>query len=180
MSIRKKGWEVLQMGTALHKIAHSENLPCCTLCAMWALDVAHDVCEKTVSHYAAYDYIWWKAANVWDPEQPWSALEASQDMFGGVVEYVAEVDDQAPSLTPGRWHIVQRWRRLDLGDDGMEDDIAQQGGPGHTYLAYADKEGKGVTIIQSSTAKGYRTNKGTWEGNAGLKGYSVGILTLSE
>jgi hypothetical protein len=56
----------------------------------------------------------------------------------------------------------------------------EQGASGHTYLAYADKEGKGVTIIQSSVAKGYRVNKGTWEGNAGLKGYSVGILTLPE
>ena len=180
MSIRKKGWEVLQMGTALHKIAHSENLPCCTLCAMWALDVAHDVCEKTVSHYAAYDYIWWKAANVWDPEQPWSALEASQSKLGGTIEYIDEVDALAPSLTPGAWHIVQRWGRLDLNSEGMEDDEVRHGSYGHTYLAFADETGKEVTIIQSSVAKGYRTNKGTWEGNAGLKGYSVGILTLPE
>ena len=180
MNTGKKGWEVLQTGSALHKIAHRENLPCCTLCAMWTLDVVEDVCESSVKRYAAHDLSWWKAANVYDPEEPWSALEASQDMFGGVIAYEEEVDDQAPSLAPGRWHIVQRWRRLDLGDDGMEDDRVEQGASGHTYLAYADKEGKGVTIIQSSIAKGYRVNKGIWEGNAGLKGYSVGILTLPE
>ena len=180
MNTGKKGWEVLQTGTALHKIAHRENLPCCTLVAMWTLDVVEDVCESSVKRYAAFESDWWKAANVYDPEEPWSALEASQSMFGGVIEYEEEVDDQAPPLTPGRWHIVQRWRRLDLGDDGMEDDRVEQGASGHTYLAYADKEGKGVTIIQSSVAKGYRVNKGTWEGNAGLKGYSVGILTLPE
>jgi len=180
MNTGKKGWEVLQTGTALHKIAHRENLPCCTLVAMWTLDVVEDVCESSVKRYAAFESDWWKAANVYDPEEPWSALEASQSMFGGVIEYEEEVDDQAPPLTPGRWHIVQRWRRLDLGDDGMEDDRVEQGASGHTYLAYADKEGKGVTIIQSSIAKGYRVNKGTWEGNAGLKGYSVGILTLPE
>jgi len=180
MNTGKKGWEVLQTGTALHKIAHRENLPCCTLVAMWTLDVVEDVCESSVKRYAAFESDWWKAANVYDPEEPWSALEASQSMFGGVIAYEEEVDDQAPPLTPGRWHIVQRWRRLDLGDDGMEDDRVEQGASGHTYLAYADKEGKGVTIIQSSIAKGYRVNKGIWEGNAGLKGYSVGILTLPE
>ena len=178
MSLEEKGWAVLEDGTALHKIAHRENLPCCTLCAMWALDVAHDVYENTVTRYAAHDLDWWKAANVYDPEKPWSALEAAQNKLGGVIGYVAMVDDVAPSLTPGAWHIVQRWRRLDLGDPGMEDDQVKNGSYGHTYLAYADKELLGVTIIQSSVAKGYRINKGIWEGNAGLKGFSVGVLTL--
>jgi len=178
MSLEEKGWAVLEDGTPLHKIAHRESLPCCTLCAMWALDVAHNVCENTVTRYAASDLDWWKAANVYDPEKPWSALEAIQSKLGGVIVYEAIVDAQAPSLTPGAWHIVQRWRRLDLGDPGMEDDQVKNGSYGHTYLAYADKEGKGVTIIQSSIAKGYRVNKGTWEGNAGLRGFSVGVLTL--
>ena len=140
MNIREKGWLVLDDGTPLHKIAHRENLPCCTLCAMWSLDVFQDVYESSVSRYAATDI--------------------------------------APSLAPGRWHVIQRWRRLDLGDTGMEDDQVKNGSYGHTYLAYAEEEGNGVTIIQSSIAKGYRINKGTWEGNAGLRGFSVGVLTL--
>ena len=178
MNIREKGWLVLDDGTPLHKIAHRENLPCCTLCAMWSLDVFQDVYESSVSRYAATDIGWWKAANVYDAEKPWSALDAIQGMLGGDIEYVADVDDIAPSLAPGRWHVIQRWRRLDLGDTGMEDDQVKNGSYGHTYLAYADKEGNGVTIIQSSIAKGYRINKGTWEGNAGLRGFSVGVLTL--
>ena len=113
MNIREKGWLVLDDGTPLHKIAHRENLPCCTLCAMWSLDVFQDVYESSVSRYA-----------------------------------------------------------------GMEDDQVKNGSYGHTYLAYAEEEGNGVTIIQSSIAKGYRINKGTWEGNAGLRGFSVGVLTL--
>ena len=178
MSIEEKGWAALEDGTALHKIAHRENLPCCTLCAMWCLDVEQDVCESSVSRYAGHDLDWWKVANVYDPQKPWSALEAIQSKLGGIIQYEAMVGDQAPALTPGVWHIIQRWRRLDLGHPGMEDDEVVNGSYGHTYLAYADKEGKGVTIIQSSIAKGYRINKGTWEGNAGLRGFSVGVLTL--
>ena len=61
----------------------------------------------------------------------------------------------------------------------MEDDEVVNGSYGHTYLAYADENEEGkVTIIQSSIKKGYRVNTGTWEGNAGLKGFSVGVLTL--
>jgi len=178
MRIADKGWIVLDKKSSLTKIAQDQNLPCCTLCAMWCLDVEQDVCESSVSRYAGHDLDWWKSANVYDPEKPWSALEAIQSKLGGTIEYEAMVGDQAPSLTPGAWHIVQRWRRLDLGDPGMEDDEVKKGSYGHTYLAYAEEEGNGVTIIQSSIAKGYRVNKGTWEGNAGLKGFSVGVLTL--
>jgi hypothetical protein len=180
MNMTDKGWAVLGSGTALKEIALDENLPCCTLCAMWCLDVGQDVCESSVTRYAGHDLDWWKGANVYDPEKPWSALEAIQNKLGGTIEYEAMVSDQAPSLTPGVWHVIQRWRRLDLGDPGMEDDEVKKGSYGHTYLAYAEEEGNGVTIIQSSIAKGYRVNKGTWEGNAGLKGFSVGVLTLPE
>ena len=122
MNVTDKGWAVLATGTALKGIALDENLPCCTLCAMWCLDVEQDVCESSVSRYAGHDLDWWKSANVYDPEKPWSALEAIQSKLGGTIEYEAIAGDQAPALTPGAWHIVQRWRRLDLGDPGMEDD----------------------------------------------------------
>jgi hypothetical protein len=178
MSLEQKGWEVLQDGAPLYKIAKAENLPCCTLCSMWVLDVAHGVCESSVKRYASYDLDWWKQANVYDPEKPWSALEAAQEKLGGTIAYVAAVDDEAPKLAPGRWHIIQRWRRLDLNGEGMDDDRVQRGASGHTYLGFCDDDGKAVIIVQSSVAKGYRINRGTWEGDAGLKGYSLGILTL--
>ena len=180
MGMRDKGWSVLAEGTTLHKIAHRENLPCCTLVAMWCLDVADGVEETSVTRYAAHDLAWWKLANVYDALDPWSALTANQHKLGGTLEYCQEVKDKAPGLTPGHWHVVQRWNRLELNnDDLMEDDEVVNGSYGHTYLAYADPEEEGkVTIIQSSIKKGYRVNTGTWEGNAGLKGFSVGVLTL--
>ena len=137
MEIGDKGWIVLDKRSALTKIAQSENLPCCTLCAMWCLDVADGVNETSVSRYAGQDTDWWKQANVYEWTQPWSALVAIQD------------------------------------------DEVVNGSYGHTYLAYADENEEGkVTIVQSSIKKGYRVNTGTWEGNAGLKGFSVGVLTL--
>tara|TARA_R110000824_G_scaffold35340_2_gene110946 strand:- start:756 stop:1322 length:567 start_codon:yes stop_codon:yes gene_type:complete len=179
VDISKKGWMVLRGNTPLHKIAAAENLPCCTLCAMWCLDVSDDVCEVSVTRYAGQDLDWWKEANVYDRGKPWSALEAAQQKLGGVIAYCAEVDDEAPALTPGRWHVIQRWRSLELNDkDIMEDDEVINGSYGHTYLAFAEEEGDAVTIIQSSIKKGYRVNEGGWSGNAGLKGFSVGVLTL--
>tara|TARA_Y100000592_G_C5360634_1_gene263490 strand:- start:173 stop:619 length:447 start_codon:yes stop_codon:yes gene_type:complete len=148
---------------------------------MWILDVAHGVEANHVSAYAAYDHKWWERANVYDGEKPWSAIDAAKDKLGGDYVYVDLVGDDkdAPSLTPGRWHIVQRWRRLSMGEDGLEDDRFQNGATGHTYLAFAHDE-KNVTIIQSSISKGYRKNDGVWEGTAGLGGYSVSVLTLPE
>jgi hypothetical protein len=180
MGLNNKGWIVLDSRSPLTKIATTENLPCCTLCAMWCLDVADDVKETSVSRYAGQDTDWWKQANVYEWTEPWSALVAIQEKLGGTIAYCAEVEDFAPPLTPGHWHVIQRWGKLGLNDeDLMEDDEVVNGSYGHTYLAYADEKEEGkVTIIQSSIKKGYRTNVGTWQGNAGLKGFSVGVLTL--
>ena len=180
MKIADKGWIVLDKKSSLTKIAQDKNLPCCTLCAMWCLDVADGVNEISVTRYAGQDTDWWKQANVYEWTDPWSALTAIQHKLGGTIAYCAEVEDFAPPLTPGRWHIVQRWGKLELNNEEiMEDDEVVNGSYGHTYLAYADEtqEGK-VTIVQSSIKKGYRINTGTWEGSAGLKGFSVGVLTL--
>ena len=78
MKLHLKGWDLLKVGSALNKIATDENLPCCTLCAMWCLDVAEDVCESSVWRYAGQDTTWWKRANVYEWTKPWSALEAIQ------------------------------------------------------------------------------------------------------
>jgi len=179
MKLHLKGWDVLKVGSALNKIAVNENLPCCTLCAMWCLDVVEDVCESSVGRYAGQDTEWWKRANVYEWTQPWSALVAIQEKLGGDIAYCAIVEDEAPPLTPGRWHIIQRWGKLGLNQkDLMEDDEVVNGSYGHTYLAFCPEESSEVSIIQSSIKKGYRVNKGNWEGNAGLKGFSVGVLTL--
>jgi hypothetical protein len=178
MNISEKGWLTLTAGSTVNELAKKENLPCCTLCAVWALNVSHDVRGKSVNEYAGYDKTWWKAANVYDRDKPWSALDAIKERLGGSVEYCERVSGDAPPLTPGRWHVVQRWGKLDLNEEGLEDDQVGDGSYGHTYLAYCSAEGSEVTIVQSSIKKGYRVNVGAWEGGAGLDGFSVGVLTL--
>lgn len=181
MSLVQKGFDVLENGTSLHAISRSENLPCCTLVAMWTLDIADDVQANSVAGYSSADRKWWARANVYDGDKPWSAIDAAKEKLGGDHSYVEMVskENPAPSLTPGRWHIIQRWRRLQLNEGGEGDDRFQNGAYGHTYLAYAHDDRK-VTIIQSSIAKGYRNNDGIWQGTAGLDGYSVSVLTLPE
>ena len=99
MKIGDKGWIVLDKRSALTKIAQDQNLPCCTLCAMWCLDVADGVNETSVSRYAGQDTDWWKQANVYEWTDPWSALTAIQEKLGGTIAYCAEVEDFAPPLT---------------------------------------------------------------------------------
>ena len=105
---------------------------------------------------------WWGRANVWDESLPYSSLEAAVEACGGAIKITHDVSDErpAPPLTPDRWHVIQRWR---------------PSGSGHTYLAYCDADGETVTIIQSSEAKGYRHDVGTW---TGLDGLDVGVATL--
>lgn len=180
------GWHALDKANPLFKLANKENLPCCSLVAMWVLSVAENVKGSSMSEYADHDRDWWARANVYYRDAPWSAIFAAQEKLLGETQYIDLVSEEedAPSLTPHRWHIVQRWRNLDLNKKGLYDDLVRQAGTrkptGHTYLAYADYEGKGVTIVQSSVSRGYRISRGTWEGRAGLDGYSVAVLTLPE
>jgi hypothetical protein len=178
MEITGKGWLIIAPSSPFYELAKKENLPCCTLCAAWVLDMAHDVHGLTVNDYARYDKTWWKAANVYDRDKPWSALAAAKEKLGGSVEYREKVNGDAPPLTAGSWHIIQRWGRLDLNESGLEDDQVVGNSYGHTYLAYAPAGAGDVTIVQSSIKKGYRVNTGAWEGGAGLDGLSVGVLTL--
>ena len=94
------------------------------------------------------------------------------------MEYCERVNGDAPTLTTGRWQVIQRGGRLVLIEEGLEVDQVGDGSYGHTYLAYCSAEGGEVTIVQSSIKKGYRVNVGAWEGGAGLNGFSVGVLTL--
>ena len=182
MDLRDKGWAVLASGTALNKIAQDENLPCCTLCAMWCLDVAEGVNEISVTRYAGQDTAWWKMANVYEWTDTWSALTAIQHKLGGTIAYCAEVEDFATTRIPRTWNLNQRWGKREHNNEQIMADAEEVNGSyGPTYLDYADEDEKGkVTIVQSSIKKGYRVNTGTWEGNAGLKGFSVGVLTLPE
>lgn len=158
-----------------------DGLPCCTLVALTLLEADGHQIDSIDDGPKASGLDWWRRANVWDIEHPWSALDAAKELFGGCIEHVPEVGPSpAPELTSGRWHVIQRWKRLNRGAaSGPDDDTVKPGtSTGHTYLAYC--EGAQVRIVQSSVSKGYRDTEGSWEGTAGLDGYSVSVLTFPE
>ena len=177
----------IEEGTPLGTLARAEPLPCCSLVAAMVLEQAgHHPDPATLNAYADADAVYWPPANVWSRAAPWSALTAARSLLRGRWAYESLVGERegaeyvyAPQLTRDRWHIVQRWRGLDLGDGvGPQDDEVIDGATGHTYWAHMDAAGS-VTIVQSSTSLGLRvTQGGSWVGTAGLDGYSVGVLTL--
>ena len=166
--------------------ARRDNLPCCTLVACIIAQLAGRApVEQSVSAYSGVDAAWWSRANVWDRSKPWSSVNAARERVGGRWSYEDAVGEgeselvDAPHLTPGRWHVIQRWRGLELGDgDGPQDDRVEDGATGHTYLVYCDTDGS-CTVVQSSVAHGLRIDAGgSWSGTAGLDGYAVAVLTL--
>jgi hypothetical protein len=174
-------------GTPLGELARAQALPCCSLVACILLKQAgHHPDPATLDAYADADPVYWPPANVWSRDAPWSALTAARSLLRGRWAYESLVGERegaefvhAPQLTPGRWHVVQRWRGLELGEGiGPQDDEVIDGATGHTYLVYMDAA-RSCTVVQSSTALGLRVSEGgSWVGTAGLDGYSVGVLTL--
>jgi hypothetical protein len=156
-------------------------LPCCTMTALWIalvegvpVDLSGSITQAAQSvRVTSSDWMRrWYALNVIDPAAPWSPLIG----VDGVVRAPRLVSastpwTSAPSLTPGRWHLIQRWRGLDSGR-------VVKGSRGHAYLVRADDDGRGCTVYQSSEAKGLRVSAGSWDGTAGLDGWWVGSVTL--
>ena len=156
-----------------------EGLPCCTLVALALLEGEGNEITSVDDGVRVGGLDWWSRANVWSPDAPWSALDAARELTGGTDARILLVRDVAPPLRPGRWHVVQRWRHLgDGGAPGVADDTVVPGkSTGHTYVAWMGEDRR-VRIVQSSTARGYRDTWGTWEGDAGLSGYAVGVVYL--
>jgi len=113
---------------------------------------------------------WWGNANVVDHRRPWSSLAAAEVALGVgrmIVPRLVSASMPAPSLTPGRWHVIQRW--IDPG--ALKS--------GHTYLVHAGPTpADPVMVLQSSEAKRLRVTPGSWDGTAGLTGYHVGAVVL--
>lgn len=165
---------------SVHRLALSENLPCCTFTALALLEEDGATIDSVADGPRASGLDWWKMANVWDAARPWSALDAARELTGAADIRVMDVRKVAPPLRAGRWHLVQRWKGLDKGEaPGPADDSVIPGSSGHTYLAHLDHSGV-CRIVQSSVAKGYRDTTGTWTGDAGLSGYAVGVVYLPE
>ncbi len=176
---------VMDRGLALFDVDHPfgafvrrHRLPCCTMTALWIalvegvpVDLSGSITRAAQSvRVSSTDWARrWYALNVIDPGAPWSPLIGVE----GVVQAprLVSASTPAPSLTPGRWHLIQRWRGLDSGR-------VVQGSRGHAYLVRADDDGHGCTVYQSSEAKGYRSSAGSWDGTAGLDGWWVGSVTL--
>jgi hypothetical protein len=155
------------------------RLPCCTMTALWIalvegvpVDLSGSITRAAMSVRSSGDQ-WeesWDALNVVDSRAPWSPLDAA---FGHVqAPRFVSASRPAPSLTPGRWHLIQRWRGLDYGGRVVKSS------QGHAYLVRADDDGRGCTVYQSSEAKGFRVSAGSWDGTAGLDGRWVGSVTL--
>ena len=164
---------------SVHELAQRERLPCCTFVALALLEAEGHEINAIEDGPKASGLAGGRQANVWDGDEPWSALLAAEVLTKAPSIRIRFVKDQAPPLKPGRWHVVQRWRNLDAGDEpGPEDDRVIPGrSTGHTYLAHMDEDGQ-ARIVQSSEARGYRDTTGTWSGAAGLRGYSVGVCYL--
>ncbi|MGA0945791.1 MAG: hypothetical protein ACO3UW_08490 [Candidatus Nanopelagicales bacterium] len=154
-------------------------LPCCTMTALWValvegvkVDLSGSMTQAATSARRSSS-TWatrWQDLNVVDGRQPWSPLSTA---WGQVqAPRLVSTSTPAPYLTPGRWHLIQRWRGL--SSDGR----VVAGSQGHAYLVRADGAGRGCTVYQSSEAKGFRVSAGTWDGTAGLTGWMVGSVTL--
>ena len=135
--------------------------PCCELVGRLLLAVAE---AEAVPG-------WWAQMCVYDVAQPWSPRQAAIDLMG------ADLDLGAPVIAPsdparpwevvpidlvldhlhvGRWHVVQRWRRL--AADGTVSGITSGG---HTILLRYDGDGIGL-VLESSVADGVRLCHRPW------------------
>jgi hypothetical protein len=160
--------------------ARRHRLPCCTMTALWialvegvGVDLSGSVGQAAQSvRVTSTDWMRrWAALNVIDAATPWSPLIGVEGTRRQGPLMVTAPRWPAPSLTPGRWHLIQRWRGLDSGR-------VVEGSRGHAYLVRADDDGAGCTVYQSSEARGFRVDRGEWDGTAGLDGWWVGSVTL--
>jgi|APSaa5957512576_1039674.scaffolds.fasta_scaffold42995_3 hypothetical protein len=137
-----RGALALAEGTPLRQLTDSQLLPCCSLVACWALQVAGrapDAATDIGAWSRAGPAGWWARANVWDAQNPWSALEAIEELLGGTLDGPGDPSSTWPRA-PSGWSVWQDWR----------DDYSA----GHTYLVHLGRGG--IRVVQSSTSRGYR------------------------
>ena len=162
------------------------GMPCCTMVALWLLAMQLGVPAGVSTYKPAIQWGaavrvsgltpgWWARANVWAGESPWSALTAAEQITGGwrVSPRIVSATLSAPSLTPRRWCVIQRYR-----DPSLAFTRPEKAG-GHTYLVRAGlTSADPVTVLQSSEGKRLRVSAGSWDGTAGLTGLHVGAVVL--
>jgi hypothetical protein len=123
--------------------------PCCE----WVARIVRDALGLTQPDGGP----WWRAMNVWSPADPWSAPWAMDQIRPAEVDYE---QSNPTTLIPGRWYVVQGWRRLS-GPGGT----VRTGDSGHTWLWYATSPTHGV-VLDSSTMRGPRLGGVAYTGQA--------------
>jgi hypothetical protein len=146
-------------GTPLGELARAQALPCCSLVACILLEQAgYHPDPATLDAYADADPVYWPPANVWSRDAPWSALTAARALLRGRWAYESLVGERegaelvhAPQLTPGRWHVVQRWRGLELGEGiGPQDDEVIDGYRRRDRAYLSGVHGRGALVHRGS------------------------------
>jgi len=156
------GKHVLSTAHALGVQIRRENWPCSAMVAAW-LQAVQGRSATSWAAWRRFDPALWDAVNITDDAHPWSGVVAVCEHFGTELA-ICNVSRMrfAPPLVNNCWHFVQRWKRGRAA--------------GHAYLVYRD--GVDVTVYESGILDGYQERVGTWEGAAGLDGYSVGVVPL--
>ena len=134
------GATLLHPGSPVRQLADSQHLGCCVLAACWSLAMAGRV-PIAVHRLDSWAILagpqLWRQLNRWAGTGVWTVMQAHQQLVGGEVVIGSGLGDY-PSLTPGRWHVIQ-----ELADDLVV---------GHTYLVQAVSRS---WMYDSTTARGY-------------------------
>ncbi len=165
----ESGKQALRPQNPLGMQVRRDPWPCSSMVAAW-LQAVQGRTSDSWRGWRAIDADLWDAVNIVDPSQPWSGVIAAYMELGDDIAItMVAPGGAAPQLRSRCWHVVQRWKHV------TDDPMTHLGG--HAYLVWRD--GDTVEVYQSSVFEGYRVNVGTWEGSAGLAGYSVGIAYLA-
>lgn len=164
----RSGKDQLEIESALGQQLRNDNWPCSAMVAAW-LQAVQGRTAVTWGAWRRFDPDLWDAVNIVDGNQPWSGVIASYMELGDhiAIQNVTP-NGEAPQLLDKCWHVVQRWKHV------TDDPMSHLGG--HAYLVWRD--GDDVTVYESDIFDGFRITRGSWEGQAGLVGYNVGVAYL--
>lgn len=133
--------DLLPVAHRLVSAQPDKRWPCCTF-VFHVLKAAYGLDHRESGE-------WYRRVNIYDPEEPWSTIDAIVESPGGTV-----VD--RPRV--GHWHVCQTW--YTLGPDGLPRRYPKTGkaiDEGHTWMWFASSSAEGMRL-ESSVGKGPRLN----------------------
>lgn len=158
------GSEVLEEGSPLGDQVRADNWPCSCLVAAWIQAIQGRQAENMGGWSDLFPPSW-SAINILPGWQPFDGVRIVYTLVGYDLA-IAHPGDPIPALAPRTWHVVQRWKEC----EGERETWSG----GHCFLVYMGPDGL-ATVYHSDETSGYRVEVGTWIGDAGLGGYSVGV-----